>query len=123
MIDPTVRIANYTKKVTAVRSSTTVGARLSSMVPNAAQVQNSLYSMEAEVRTVLNAAGQPTIMYPFYLNFGRELWALRRRGVSGESLAIEAAVLIAKWVAQGLVQATLQDIRTDVFTIPAPAAP
>jgi hypothetical protein len=64
-----------------------------------------------------------TIQYPFYLNFGRELWALTRREVSGESLCKEAAVLIAKWKARGLTEAVLQAVRTDVFNVVAPVAP
>ena len=41
----------------------------------------------------------------------------------GALLAMEAAVLIAKWVARGLTQAVLQAIRTDVFNVAAPVAP
>jgi len=76
-----------------------------------------------QVKQVCDSAGVPTIQYPFYLNFGRELWALSRKEVSGESLAIEAATLITKWTARGLTQAVLQSIRTDVFNVVAPSAP
>jgi hypothetical protein len=65
----------------------------------------------------------PTIQYPFYLNFGREIWALTRKEVSGESLAQEAAVLVAKWTARGLTAPVLQAIRSEVFNVPAPIAP
>jgi hypothetical protein len=63
------------------------------------------------------------IQLPFYLNFGREIWALTRKEVSGETLAKEAAVLIAKWKARGLTEAVLQGIRTDVFNVSAPITP
>jgi hypothetical protein len=36
---------------------------------------------------------------------------------------LEAATLMAKWVARGLTQSLLQAIRTDVFNIAAPIAP
>ena len=65
----------------------------------------------------------PTIHYPFYLCFGRELFALSRREISGESLCKEAAVLSAKWKARGLTEAVLQAIRTDVFNVASPIAP
>jgi len=51
------------------------------------------------------------------------MWSLQRRGITGEMLAKEAAVLVAKWTARGLTSATLQDIRSDVFDIGAPVAP
>jgi len=79
--------------------------------------------MELQAKQVCDAAGVPTIQYPFYLCFGREMWALSRKEISGESLAQEAATLIAKWVARGLTQAVLQAIRTDVFNVAAPVAP
>jgi hypothetical protein len=79
-----------------------------------------LATMEAEVKQVLDGEGVSVILYPFYLNFGRELWRLQRNNLSGESLAVEAQTLIQKWVARGLGQTVLEKIRTDVFTIPAP---
>jgi len=51
------------------------------------------------------------------------MWSLSRRDISGESLAIEAATLIAKWKARGLTEALLQAIRTDVFNVAAPIGP
>ena len=74
-------------------------------------------------RPVCDGAGVATIQYPFYLCFGREMWSLSRSDISGESLAKEAAVLIAKWKARGLTEAVLQGIRTDVFNVSAPIAP
>ena len=61
--------------------------------------------------------------YPSYLAFGRSLWALGRKEISGESAAKEAKVLVDKWKARGLTEALLQAIRTDVFNIGAPIAP
>ena len=64
----------------------------------------------------------PTIQHPFYLCFGREMWRLVRSDISGESLAKEAAVLIAKWKARGLTEGVLQAVRTDVLNVVAPVA-
>jgi hypothetical protein len=80
-------------------------------------------SAAGSLLTTTDGAGVPTIQYPFYLNFGREIWALTRKEVSGESLALEAATLIAKWKARGLTEALLQAIRTDVFNVAAPIGP
>ena len=122
-IDPTARTEKWVAKTTPTRSADVVTSRLGDMKANAGVTFASIIAMEQQVRQVLNASGVVTIQYPFYLCFGREMWALERRGISGESLAIEAATLIAKWVAQGLTLGVLQAIRTDVFNVAAPVAP
>jgi len=123
MADPARRVENWTAKVTPERTAEQVAPQLSSIKQNAAVIMNDIVQMEAQVRQVVNSSGVPTIQYPFYLCFGRELWSRIRAGIDGESLAMEAAVLIAKWVARGLTQAVLAAIRTDVFNIGAPIAP
>ncbi len=123
MADPTARIENWTAKVTPERTAEQVTPQLASIKANAAFVMNDIVQMEAQVRQVLNAAGVPFIAYPYYLCFGREIWSKIRKGMEGDSLALEAATLIAKWVARGLTQAVLADIRTDVFNVSAPPAP
>jgi hypothetical protein len=119
-IDPSKRIENYTLKTTPSRTTGIVTKRVLSMKENFGVTANELVSMESQVRQVCNGAGVPTISIPFYLCFGREIWALKRRGIAGETLAIEAAVLITKWVAQGLTSAVLGGVRTDVFNVSPP---
>ena len=123
MLDPMKRIENWTAKVTPERTATQVTPQLTSIKANAAHVMNEIVQMETQVRQVLNGAGVAFIMYPSYLNFGREIWSRIRRGMDGESLCKEAAILIAKWKARGLTEAVLQAIRTDVFNVAAPVAP
>jgi hypothetical protein len=43
------------------------------------------------------------------------------RGISGESFAMGAQVLLDKWSARGLDSAVLARIRTEVFDVVAPA--
>jgi hypothetical protein len=76
--------------------------------------------MESQVKQVLDLEGVATTDYPFYLCYGRELWSLIRREMSGESLAKEAAVLLTKWKDRGFSQAVLETIRTGVFNIGPP---
>ena len=123
MIDPTKRIAKWNVKYNTERIKATLDEMRPTMLANVTAVYPMIAAMELQVKQVCDGAGVPTIQYPFYLNFGREIWALTRKEVSGESLAQEAAVLIAKWVARGLTQAVLQAIRTDVFNVAAPIAP
>ncbi len=123
MIDPTKRIAKWNAKYDTTRIKATLDAMLPDMKANVAAVTPMITAMELQVKQVCDGVGVPTIQYPFYLCFGRELWALSRKEISGETLAQEAATLIAKWVARGLQQPLLEDIRTQVFNVGAPVAP
>jgi len=122
-IDPTKRLNNWDTKYNLERVNAILTEKRPTMLTSMGAVLPLLAAMEQQVKQTCDAAGVPTISYPFYLCFGREMWALIRKDISGESLAQEAATLIAKWVARGLVQAVLQSIRTDVFNIVAPSAP
>ena len=123
MIDPTKRIANWNVGYNTERIKAIVDEKRPTMLANVNAVTPMITGMELQVKQVCDGAGVPTIQYPFYLCFGREMWALSRKDISGESLAKEAATLIAKWKARGLTEAVLQGIRTDVFNVSAPIAP
>jgi hypothetical protein len=123
MTDPTRRIAKWNAKFNTERIKGILDDMRPAMLANVTAVFPMLTAMELQVKQTCDASGVPIIQYPFYLNFGRQIWALTRKEVSGESLAIEAAVLIAKWVARGLTQPVLQAIRSEVFNVPAPIAP
>jgi hypothetical protein len=123
MIDPTKRIANWNVGYNTERIKAIVDEKRPTMLANVTALYPMIAAMELQVKQVCDGAGVPTIQYPFYLCFGREMWALSRKDISGESLAIEAAILIDKWTARGLTSAVLQGIRTDVFNVGAPIAP
>jgi hypothetical protein len=56
-----------------------------------------------------------------YLSQARQLYKLSRpQGISGESFALVARVLLEKWAARGLCPAVLAAIRTEVFDVAAP---
>jgi len=67
--------------------------------------------------------GVAAIHYQYYLSFGREVWSLQHRGISGDLPATEVAVLVAKQVARGLSLPILETIRFQVFNASAPAGP
>jgi len=123
MTDPARRIENWDAKFDTAAIKATLDKKRPKMLEHVSSVVPLMTAMELQVKQTCDAAGVPTIQYPFYLCFGREIWALTRKDISGESLAKEAATLIAKWVARGLTQSVLQAIRTDVFNVGAPAAP
>ena len=121
--DPTSRLNNWNEKYNLERVNAILVEKRPKMLEHATTAIVSLAAMEQQVKQTCDASGVPTIQYPFYLCYGRELWSRIRNGMEGESLAIEAAVLLGKWVARGLTQSVLQDIRTDVFNVSAPVAP
>ena len=103
-IDPVKRIANWDEKFNLERVHAILTEKRPKMLQHMESVQVSLASMEQQVKQTCDASGVSVIQYPFYLCFGREMWAMIRREMSGESAAQAAAVLIAKWVARGLTQ-------------------
>jgi len=123
MMDPTRRIAKWNAKFNTERIKATLDDMRPTMLQNVTAVFPLITAMELQVKQVCDGSGVSTIQYPFYLNFGRELWALSRKDISGESYAKEAAILVTKWTARGLTQAVLQALRTQVFNVAAPVAP
>lgn len=119
-MDPTKRIARWNVKYDTERIKATLDAMRDTMYARVQAVFPLIAAMETQVKQVLDGEGVATIQYPFYLCFGRELWRLTRQEVSGESLAQEAAVLVAKWVARGLSQSVLEAVRSQVFNVGNP---
>jgi hypothetical protein len=93
------------------------------MLANVTAVFPLIAAMELKTKQTLDALGLPTIDYPSYLAYGRELWSMSRRDITGESAAQAAQVLLDKWVARGLVQPVLEAVRHQVFSISAPVVP
>jgi hypothetical protein len=122
-VDPVKRLENWDEKYNVTRITAMLTEKRPKMLEHATTAIVSLASMESQVKQTCDASGVSVIQYPFYLCFGREMWSKLQKDMSGESLAKEAAVLIAKWVGRGLTQAVLQAIRSEVFNVPAPIAP
>ena len=122
-IDPVRRIAKWDAKYNTERIKATLDTMRPTMLQNVTAVYPMIASMELQVKQVLDGAGVDTTAYTGYLAFGREIWALTRKDISGESLAKAVAILIAKWKARGYTEAVLQAIRTDVFNVSAPIGP
>jgi hypothetical protein len=118
--DPTVRISKWNQKFNTERIKATLDDMRTDMYSRVQSVFPEITAMEGQVKQVLDIEGVPTIEYPSYLNYGRELWRLTRKEISGTSMQLEALVLLNKWVARGLTQSVLEAIRLQVFNISAP---
>ena len=121
MTDPNQRRMNWQIKTDTGK----VKAILDDMRPNMLKRYEvavaGLCEMETKARQTLNAAGVHTIFYVAYLNYARQLYKLsRQQGISGESFALQAQVLLDKWASRGLDAVVLARIRTEVFDAVAP---
>ena len=124
MSDPVRRVNRWKAKYTPERTKDTLERIHEDITQRYAAATVKLAAMEIDVRTVLNQSGVHTIHYIPYLNYARQLYKLsQKRNIAGDSLAIEAKVLLDKWVARDLKPEVLATIRTQVFDIGEPPAP
>jgi hypothetical protein len=121
MTDPNQRQMNWQIKTDTTRMKETLDTLRPDMLKRYEAAVASLCEMEVKARQTLNAAGVHTIFYVAYLNYARQLYKLsRQQGISGESFAMGAQVLLDKWAARGLNPNVLAAIRTQVFDASAP---
>jgi hypothetical protein len=121
MSDPVKRTERWLVKYNLERVNKTLADLQGKMAEHYTAAMVGLCAMETEVKAVINAAGVSTSQYVPYLNFGRQLYKLsRQRGISGESFAMAAQVLLDKWAARGCDPKVLAKIRKDVFDVEAP---
>ncbi len=121
MTDPNQRRMNWQTKTDTTRVKQVLDDRRPDMLKRYEAAVASLCEMETKARQTLNAAGVHTIFYVAYLNYARQLYKLsRQQGISGESFAMGAQVLLDKWANRGLDPAVLARIRTEVFDASAP---
>jgi len=111
------RIASYLAKTVPATLSLKVAAVLGGMQSGFAAACNDLVPIEIAIQAECNIAAVPTIQYPFYLNFGREIWKLEHKGIDGPGLIASAQSLHDKYVSYGLDTALLVSIADKVFTI------
>jgi len=107
----------YVAKTAPTTVGLKVAAGLTGMKSGFADQINSLVPIEQSIQALLNGNAIPTIQYPYYLNFGREIWGLRARGVDGSALEAMAQSLHDKYVLYGLATARLVEIADSVFNV------
>jgi hypothetical protein len=107
----------YAAKTVPATVSLKVAAVLSQMKTGFSSAVQSLAAIEAQCQGLLNDANVPTIDYPIYYNFAREIWAKMREGIDGPSLASVAQSLHDKYESYGAATATLQAIADELFNI------
>ena len=122
MSDVTRRISRWKAKFSPDIAAQTTSRIFADMTERYEAAMIALNSMETQAKQVLDASGIDTMYIVFYLDFARQLFRLSHgRSISGATLAREAQVLLEKWQNRGLDPVVLAAIRTDVFSVPAPA--
>lgn len=122
VVDPTRRIERYLVKSDPELVAQVLKRLRQSMSNRMAQATAELVRWEIRAKQVLNVADVPTILYPAYLNFAREVFARKRR-FAGNSLSSEVNRLIEKWVSRQLDRSVLEALRDDQMgsTVPGEA--
>lgn len=115
MRSDTDRIDKYTAKVAPTTVGLKVASRLTGMKSGFSDMMDELVPVEQQIQGILNGSGVPTIQYPFYLCFGRELWKMEKNGIAGSAALARAQALTDKWEEFGCESATLITIAFDVF--------
>jgi hypothetical protein len=111
-----VRIDTYDANYASTTVGLKVAAQLASMKARFAATAGPLNQVELKIQGILNDTGSTNVVQlPFYLNFGRELWALGHKGYSGTIGLARATEMHARYVSYGLATATLKRIALDVF--------
>jgi hypothetical protein len=103
--------ANYATATVGLK----VAAQLAPMKARFGVATGQLAYIEIKIQGILNDSGIATIQYPFYLSFGREMWALGFQGIHGATLLARATGLHTKYVSYGLTTAIVKRIALDVF--------
>ena len=115
MRSDTDRINKYTAKVAPTTVGLKVASRLTGMKSGFADMMDELVPIEQQIQGILNGTSTPTLHYPFYLSFGRELWKMEKNGIAGAAALARAQALTDKWEEFGCTAATLITIAADVF--------
>ena len=122
MSDVTRRISRWKAKFSPGIAAQTTARIYADMTERYQASMVALCTMETETKQVLDGSGIDTMYIVFYLDFARQLFKLSHgRTISGATLAKEAQVLLEKWQNRGLRPDVLAAIRTNVFSVPAPA--
>jgi hypothetical protein len=110
MVKPQVyRQKKYEAKVSGDVIKARIDALKSVMTEQTSERFADLQNVEETVKSIVEPAGQPTILIPHYMNFGRQLYSLSQR-FSGATLNTEAKLVFEKWKARGLNVNILKEI-------------
>lgn len=115
-------IAKYNARYNPIVSGTVREAVAVQAKANFAAYANAWEVYAGLLRDVISAAGVSTVDAFGYWSFGNRMFHIVSHS-AGASAAMEAALILAQYVALGLDTGTLEAIRTQVFNVNAPVGP
>lgn len=110
------RAAKYSAKIVGDVVKNRIDAQKDAMVANATPEFTALATKEADIGGYCDAQGINVMLKPFYMSYGRKLYALQKKH---EGLAYEQEACIATyaWQRRGLAVATLIYIANAYFDV------
>ena len=121
-ISASERVAKWNRRYTGDHVKAVIDEDKSIMLTNNTASTEDLVYYEVLTKQCLNAQGVSVADAADYLAFSRQVWAKKRR-YTGDMLVNEVGNVLALWVARGMSLSVLEAIRSEVYTIPAPAGP
>lgn len=118
-----VRINKWLNKFSGERQGVLSLLSKDTAFPEVVKAYNQQVADERRARVYLLESGVLRYLFPYYLNFTREVRGLINQGFAGLTLINQVASLQLKYVAYGLTNDYLDRIRIDIFSIDAPPAP
>jgi hypothetical protein len=79
----------------------------------------SLATLERTIKSVLNTAGVPLALMPFYLSFARQVWKTKVKH-DGTIATNEIDAYKQSWAVRGLDTTVMDDIVSQVLAMPTP---
>jgi len=102
------RIEKFKKKLDGGIRGKLFDAQKDRMVANETQPTKDLVEIELQVKEICD--GEPTILLPYYIIFGKEIYK-KANNHKGEALYNEIMILEDKWEARGLTPNLLEIIK------------
>jgi len=113
------RDKKYRRKFDIEHTAKQLSLAKDEMVAQYAQTQAELQQLEDKARVMLGENDVPTIFYPSYLNFARQVWRLHKN-FTGGTMEVEVKVILDKWVARKLDKKILEQLRFELFAVKEP---
>ena len=110
------RAAKYAAKIVGDVVKNRIDAQKDSMVANATPEFSALATKEADIGGYCDANGINVMLKPFYMSYGRKLYALQKKH-EGQTYINEACIATLAWQRRGLAIATLIYIADAYFDV------
>jgi len=116
VVSGTRRAAKYAAKIVGDVVKNRIDAQKDAMVANATPEFAALATKEAAIGSYIDAQGINVMLKPFYMSYGRKLYALQKKH-EGLAYENEACIATFAWQRRGLAAAQLVYIANTLFDV------